>query len=73
MRPSGTYEGAPWPDVGKTIELPDHVAESMLNAGHVEAVMRAEKVEAAIPSTDEVETATVQTAPAPKRARPRKG
>ncbi|NYD43937.1 hypothetical protein [Nocardioides panaciterrulae] len=33
---TGLYNGAPWPAVGKTIDLPDHVAKGMISAGHVE-------------------------------------
>lgn len=38
VRPTGTINGAEWPEVGKTIDLPDAVAEGMASAGDVELV-----------------------------------
>lgn len=29
VRPTGTINGQPWPEVGETIDLPDVVAEGM--------------------------------------------
>lgn len=34
-RPSGAYDGALWPEVGESIDLPDHIAEGMLRDGFV--------------------------------------
>ena len=47
VRPTGGYNGAPWPAVGETIDLPEHVALGMLRAGHVSAVQAAPVVETA--------------------------
>ena len=52
VRPTGGYNGEAWPAVGEVIDLPDHVALGMLQAGHVSAV-----------KVSKVETATVQTTP----------
>jgi hypothetical protein len=38
VRPTGSINGADWPEVGKTIDLPDVVAEAMASAGNVEVV-----------------------------------
>ena len=38
VQPSGAYNGQPWPAVGDEIDLPDHVALGMLQAGTVAAV-----------------------------------
>lgn len=35
VRPSGAYNGEEWPEEGETIDLPDHIAESMVTSGHV--------------------------------------
>lgn len=35
VQPSGAYNGAPWPEKGETIDLPDHIAEGMLESGFV--------------------------------------
>jgi len=40
VRPSGLYDGKPWPEVGKTIDLPEHVAEGMIAGGLVEKAER---------------------------------
>lgn len=39
VRPTGCINGADWPEVGQTVEVPDVVAESMAAAGHVEVVV----------------------------------
>lgn len=38
VRPTGSINGAEWPEVGKTVDLPDVVAEGMASAGDVEIV-----------------------------------
>lgn len=43
VRPTGAYNGAVWPAVGETIDLPDAIAESMAAAGDVEIVKAAAK------------------------------
>jgi hypothetical protein len=59
-RISGTRNGADWPEVGGTVDLPDAEAVDMLNAGLVEPAEVV--VEAAIESP-------LETATAPKRPR----
>lgn len=54
---SGLYNGAQWPGVGETIDLPAHVAHGMIGAGHVEDAKS--KAETAAPE--------VETRPAPAR------
>lgn len=49
IQPSGLYNGQPWPAVGKTIELPDHVAVGMLNSKLVEPIKAGAKQETATP------------------------
>lgn len=34
-RPSGAYNGEPWPEKGETIDLPEHIAEGLLATGIV--------------------------------------
>ena len=38
VRPTGSYNGQEWPEVGETIDLPDTVAEGMVKSGNVEIV-----------------------------------
>lgn len=45
-RPEGGYNGEEWPQVGEAIDLPEHVAESMLAAGDVVKPSSAEAREA---------------------------
>lgn len=45
VRPTGAYNGQPWPQIGEQIELPDHVAVGMLASGLVTAVAIEEPVE----------------------------
>lgn len=33
---TGTRDEAPWPNVGESIELPDHEAEHLITAGYAE-------------------------------------
>jgi hypothetical protein len=35
---TGLLNAHPWPTVGEVVDLPPHVAESMLAVGHVEKV-----------------------------------
>ena len=46
-QPSGLLNGRPWPEVGESLELPDVVAESMVEAGWVKDVKPAAKTAAA--------------------------
>jgi hypothetical protein len=62
--PSGLYNGQPWPEVGDVVDLPDHVAEGMIDAGHLE---RLGKVETR-PAPDDAETREAKPRPA-KRGR----
>jgi hypothetical protein len=57
-QPTGLLNGAPWPGRGGVVELPDHVAETMRDAGLVEY---------AVPEPADVEHATP---PAPPETRP---
>jgi hypothetical protein len=41
VRPSGSYNGEEWPEVGETIDLPTSVAEGMAVTGIVEIVSSA--------------------------------
>lgn len=72
VRPTGAYNGAEWPQVGEVIDLPEHVAVGMLNAGSVEAV-RSAKAETATAPVQGVETADVKTTPKAPRKTTRKG
>lgn len=45
VRPSGLLNTQEWPEVGGTVDLPDAVAESMIEAGSLEKVEKAAKVE----------------------------
>jgi hypothetical protein len=47
VRPTGAYNGQPWPKVGETIDLPDIVAEGMVRSGDVEVVTEPVKAEKA--------------------------
>jgi hypothetical protein len=38
VRPTGCLNGAVWPQVGETTDLPDAVAQDMASAGTVEVV-----------------------------------
>ncbi len=38
VQPTGCINGAEWPEVGKTIDLPDVVADGMASDGSVEIV-----------------------------------
>ncbi len=38
VQPLGGYNGEVWPEVGEAIELPDHIAKGMVEAGNVEIV-----------------------------------
>lgn len=79
---TGTRDGVEWPQVGDTIDVPDHEAEDLFWAGHAEPadVPRSEAGEDAAgnddaaPADDADETpaadAVTEDAPAkPKRAR----
>lgn len=67
---TGLYNGQPWPPVGETIDLPDHVAVGMIANGQVEAVRgpsatKQEQVEEVAQAKDEAAgTAEVETRPA---------
>lgn len=61
VRPVGAINGHEWPEVGDTIDLPDHVVAGMVASGHVEAVKAAEK------------PAKVETRPAPAKAVEKRG
>lgn len=69
VRPLGGYNGAEWPERGDVIDLPDHIAESMLKSGHVVKPSSAEakkdkaeaKVETAVAPKASVETAVKKT------------
>lgn len=52
VRPIGGYNGAPWPEVGETIDLPDHVAEGMARSGNVEIVKTPAKKAAEPPKAE---------------------
>jgi len=52
VRPTGGYNGAAWPKVGDTIDLPDHVAEGMISTGAAE---KAKAAKAAPSKPDESE------------------
>lgn len=54
-QPSGCINGMPWPEAGKTMDLPDVVAEGMAEAGHVEIVGKSKKVEKRPASDKDVE------------------
>lgn len=58
VQPSGLINGVEWPEAGETIDVPEVVAVSMAEAGHVEIVKPAaktEKVEKRPASTEAVE------------------
>lgn len=59
-RPSGAYNGKAWPAVGKTIDLPEHVAEGMIASGTVEKV-QGRTVESRPASDTAVETTASNT------------
>lgn len=52
VRPSGLVNGAPWPQVGETIDLPDSVVVEMANAGWLEVVAARPKQEKATPKVE---------------------
>ena len=62
VRPTGLLNGAEWPKVGETVDLPDAVAEGMVKAGHVEkaaakkAAAKPEKAEKRPAAKADVET-----------------
>jgi len=68
IRPTGAYNGEVWPEVGETIDLPDHVARGMAASGLVE-ITNASAQKAAVEEDVEfrpapevvVETATPQS------------
>ena len=66
QRPTGAFNGAEWPKVGEIVDLPDHIAIGMLNAGQVEAVKES-KAETATPKAENVETADKPTTARRKR------
>lgn len=55
VRPTGCINGADWPEVGKTIELPDVVADGMVSDGSVEIVKAVKAVEKRPAATKGVE------------------
>lgn len=55
VRPSGCYNGLPWPAVGETLDLPDGVAKDMADVGHVEVVQLPKPVEKRPASSARVE------------------
>lgn len=61
VRPTGAYDGKVWPQVGETVDLPDHVAEAMARSGNVEIVKTPAK-KAAEPSKAEKRPATHKAA-----------
>ena len=65
VRPTGSLDGIPWPEVGEVIELPDHVAIGMLNSGAVSAV-EVSKVETPEPDVGRVEKRGPGRPPKPK-------
>lgn len=50
-RPLGLLNGAEWPEVGETLDLPDVVAEVMVSAGAVEKVAAKKAVEEKRPAS----------------------
>jgi hypothetical protein len=42
---TGLINGEPWPEPGGTVELPEATGDGMAEAGHLEAVGKAAKVE----------------------------
>jgi hypothetical protein len=60
VRPLGGYNGEVWPEVGETIDLPDHVAEGMAKAGNVELVKTPAKTAAAKPNDSEKRPASAK-------------
>lgn len=68
VRPSGLVNGQQWPEVGTVLDVPDHIAEGMIAAGHL-ARLKAEQEARPTPDLD-VETRPAvkpRTAPAKKR------
>ena len=62
---SGTIDGIKWPGVGETIDLADHVCESLIANGYAEQVPSSPKREIAA-ADPAVETAAIK--PAARRA-----
>jgi hypothetical protein len=62
VRPTGLINGREWPEVGQTIDLPDAVADGMVEVGDVEVVAvkkaAAKKVEKATAPEAKVEKRT---------------
>jgi hypothetical protein len=65
---SGTWNGEPWPQHGELVEVDDATAEKMLGNGQASKPGKGGKVEAAVRSADDVETATVDTEPSRRSA-----
>jgi len=53
VQPSGLLNGLPWPAVGETVDLPDGVAEAMVEAKHLTRVEKTAKKAAAKPDDAE--------------------
>lgn len=61
VRPSGLYNGAEWPEVGEPIDVPDVVADDLVESGHAE-----KSKAAANKAVEEAEAEPeVETRPAP--------
>jgi hypothetical protein len=52
VRPSGLINGAEWPEVGETVELPESVGADMAAAGDLKAVKAPAKKAAAKKAAD---------------------
>lgn len=63
---TGLINGRPWPPVGGTIDLPDHVADGMIANEHAERV--GGKVETRPAPTEDVETREAPAKRAAKKA-----
>ena len=55
---TGLINGQPWPKVGAVVDLPDHVAQGMIDNGHAKRRVtgRAKSVETRPADTKPVET-----------------
>lgn len=58
---TGLYNGAEWPAVGSTVDLPAHVAEGMIAAGHVEDAKNKPPADESDEAPGEVETRPAST------------
>ena len=60
--PSGLFNGQPWPEAGKTVELAEEVGEGMVTSGILEKKGAAKPAKKAAKKPDTAEKATASKA-----------